>query len=129
MLRPGSRRAKSVPSAWTGGHAVALDDPRDSLRIVSIAGCAARHWQQGRRRRNPACETDLRSSLITPLTRSLHAGSTGERFVAWHRRRLNLAARSQDVYKRRSYGYWLRLAPPPEGADEFVLQPAEVQIP
>ncbi len=38
LAAPGSRRGKSAPPAWTDEAAVALDDPYDSLQIVSVVG-------------------------------------------------------------------------------------------
>jgi hypothetical protein len=65
---PGSRRGKSGSTAWTDDGAVALGDPYDSLRIVSVTSCLGRPWQQRRRRRSRASEPDLPPSPITPLT-------------------------------------------------------------
>ena len=65
---PGSRRGKSGSPAWTDDDAVALDDPYDSLQIVSVTSCLGRQWQQQWRRRGRAYEPDLPPSPITPLT-------------------------------------------------------------
>jgi hypothetical protein len=45
-----------------------VDDPYDSLRIVSMDSCLEQQWRQRRRRRGNACVPDLLPARITTLT-------------------------------------------------------------
>src|SRR5689334_9149690 len=79
LAAPGSRCGKSDPSAWTDDAAVALDDPDDSQESCAVTSCIDGLWQKQRLRRNGACGSDLRPSLITSLTRRVRSGVPGER--------------------------------------------------